>query len=180
MEFKSNIFILPGLGNSGEQHWQSRWEKKFPAFIRIHQKNWDTPVLQDWLTTINKAIESYPDEKIVFVGHSLACCTIAYWSTRYNKKIKGALLVAPSDTEAASYPPGTSGFQPMCLVTLPFKSITVTSTDDDYVSLERARFFANAWGSELVNIGKAGHINASSALGEWPFGLQLLERLDKS
>lgn len=178
MIFKSKIFILPGLGNSGEQHWQTRWEEKFPDFTRLGQKNWDNPVCEDWITTIDAVLQPYPLHNVILVGHSLACCTIAYWSQRYNRKIKGALLVAPSDTEAESYPAGTTGFVPMCLVQLPFRSITVISTNDPYVSIERARKFAGAWGSELVNIGKAGHINASSSLGEWSFGLQLLERLD--
>jgi predicted alpha/beta hydrolase family esterase len=34
---------------------------------------------------------------------------------------------------------------------------------------------AESWGSRLVNIGKAGHINAASGLGEWTEGHRLLE-----
>jgi hypothetical protein len=50
----------------------------------------------------------------------------------------------------------------------------VASTTDEWVSLVRARQFAAAWGSELVNIGPAGHINTASGYGEWPAGLELL------
>ncbi|MEB0164938.1 alpha/beta hydrolase, partial [Glaciimonas sp. CA11.2] len=32
------VLIVPGLNNSGPQHWQSRWERLYPAFERIEQK----------------------------------------------------------------------------------------------------------------------------------------------
>ncbi|HSU93561.1 MAG TPA: alpha/beta hydrolase, partial [Gemmatimonadaceae bacterium] len=60
---------------------------------------------------------------------------------------------------------------------LPFPSIVVASTNDEYVTIERARFFANAWGSSFVNIGEAGHINSASDLGNWPRGRELLAEL---
>ncbi|MDQ2766073.1 MAG: alpha/beta hydrolase, partial [Gemmatimonadota bacterium] len=87
------------------------------------------------------------------------------------------LLVGPSDTEAASYPNGPTGWSPMPMARLPFPSIVVASTDDEYVTIERAQSFADAWGSLLVNIGAAGHINSASNLGEWPLGRELLAEL---
>ena len=175
--FKSKIFILPGLGNSGDQHWQTLWENKF-GFIRIEQQEWDTPVKDDWIDTIEKELSSHNGSDIILVGHSLAVSTIAFWAAKYKRKIKGALLVAPSDTEAPSYPPGTKGFAPMPTNKLPFPSVTITSTDDVYVTLNRAEVLASSWGSKLINIGKAGHINTSSGHGEWPDGLKYLKELD--
>src|SRR5688572_895149 len=148
--FQSKIFIVPGLGNSGDQHWQTHWEKQF-GFIRIHQKDWDTPVCKDWVDALDNKLKTVPLNEVILVGHSLACSTIVFWAQRYQRKIKAALLVAPSDTEADIYPPGTTGFKPMPLHKLNFPSTTVTSTDDQYVSLDRAIYFANAWGSELIN-----------------------------
>ncbi|MEZ0608879.1 RBBP9/YdeN family alpha/beta hydrolase [Fibrella sp. WM1] len=173
----ATVLIIPGLGNSGEQHWQTRWEQRFPAFQRVNQQDWETPVRHDWVEQIDRAVMAHDPANVILVGHSLACTTIAYWADTYDRRIKGALLVAPSDSEAPTYPPGTTGFAPMKLVPLPFPSIVVTSTDDYYVTLERATAFANAWGSELVNIGPAGHINAASNLGDWEAGLALLTRL---
>jgi hypothetical protein len=31
------VLILPGLYNSGPEHWQSRWESRHPGFRRIQQ-----------------------------------------------------------------------------------------------------------------------------------------------
>lgn len=177
MVFNADILIHPGLGNSGSQHWQSIWEKQF-NFTRIEQQNWDTPICGDWIKTINDYVNRYDPENVILVGHSLACAAIALWAKRYAIGIKGALLVAPSDTEADSYPTGTSGFTPMPLGKLPFKSITVVSNNDFYVSRERASLFADSWGSELVNIGDAGHINVSAGYGKWDAGLELLKKLE--
>jgi predicted alpha/beta hydrolase family esterase len=177
LTFQSNIFIIPGLGNSGPQHWQSIWEKQF-NFTRIEQKDWDTPVREDWVTTINTEIQKHDAGNIILVGHSLACTTIAYWAQQFNLKIKGALLVAPSDTEAETYPTGTNGFMPVPLIKLPFPTIVVTSSNDYYVTEARAKLFAKSWGSEFVNIGDAGHINVSSGYGDWNQGLEILKQLD--
>ncbi|HTE02082.1 MAG TPA: alpha/beta fold hydrolase [Mucilaginibacter sp.] len=177
MTFQSTILIHPGLGNSGPQHWQSLWEREY-GFPRIEQQEWDTPVCADWIATINSYVQNYDPKDVILVGHSLACSTIAYWAQRYNISIKGALLVGPSDTEADTYPPGTTGFKPVPLIKLPFPSIVVASTNDYYVTFDRATQFADAWGSELVNIGDAGHINVASGYGPWDAGLEFLKKLD--
>nr|WP_294945952.1 alpha/beta hydrolase [uncultured Mucilaginibacter sp.] len=177
MNFNSSILILPGLGNSGPQHWQTYWEDTY-GFRRIQQKDWETPVCSDWIENIEQAVSSYNPASVILVGHSLACATVAFWTQKYGTKIKGALLVAPSDTEAESYPPGTTGFAPVPLTKLPFPSIAVASSNDFYVTLPRATQFADAWGSKLINIGDAAHINAGSGHNRWPEGLEYLKQLD--
>jgi len=178
MTFKSTILIHPGLGSSGPQHWQSIWEKEY-GFTRIEQQEWDAPVRAEWVETINDTVNRYDPETVIIVAHSSACTAVAYWAQKYNIAIKGALLVGPSDTEADTYPPGTTGFKPVPLIKLPFKSIVVASANDYYVSLERAKLFADSWGSELINIGDAGHINAAAGFGQWDEGLEFLKRLDR-
>lgn len=179
MTFQSNILILPGLGSSGQQHWQTLWEQQFANFVRVEQEDWETPRRENWVDTLHEKITAFPPSSVLLVGHSLACTLVAYWAQQYQYAIKGALLVAPSDTEADTYPAGTEGFTPVPINKLSFPSIVVASTNDVYVTLERANFFANAWGSELVNIGEAGHINVASGFGQWDFGLELLKKLDK-
>jgi len=61
--------------------------------------------------------------------------------------------------------------------TLPFKSILLGSRNDPYCSFERARTFAGAWGSEFIDYGHRGHINAESGLGDWPEGQAWLQAL---
>ncbi len=177
MQFQSIILTLPGIGGSGPQHWQSLWEKEY-GFIRIEQKEWDTPDRADWVANIQNTVSKYDPKDIILVGHSAVCGAMIEWVRQYPTKIKGALLVAPADAEAATFPTGATGFKPMPLIKLPFPSIVVTSTNDYYVPLDRATQFAHAWGSELVNLGEAGHINIASGFGKWDEGLEILKRLD--
>jgi uncharacterized protein len=172
----AEVFTIPGLYSSGPQHWQTLWETQY-GFTRIVQKDWDTPRCEDWLGRIEEALRDRSLEKVVLVAHSLGCCTVVKWAQKYNHKIKAALLVAPSDVEAPSYPPGSRGFDPMPLYRLDFPSILISSTNDPYVSMERAKFFAQSWGAQFVDIGAWGHLNSSSGLGIWPQGFGWLEKL---
>src|SRR4051812_20431874 len=99
------VLILPGLYDSGPQHWQSRWEAEHPGFVRVRQRDWETPDRAEWVATLAAAIEASP-EPAVLVAHSLACCLVAHWAATHGheSRVKSALLVAPSDVEAASYP----------------------------------------------------------------------------
>jgi uncharacterized protein len=166
------VLLIPGLYDSGPEHWQSHWQREH-GFARVVQKDWETPACADWVAEV----EALAADDVILVGHSLGCATIAHWAATTHKRPRGALLVAPSDVEAPSFPSGTSGFAPMPLAPLGFPAIVVASSDDPYVTLARARDFASAWGAKLVEIGAAGHINSASGLGAWPAGLELLRRL---
>ena len=173
-----NYLIIPGLGNSGPQHWQTYFETTGSNFKRIVQKEWDAPVCKDWVETIDKAIKGYDLSTVVLIGHSLGCSTIAHWARQFKQKVKGALLVAPSDVEAPQYAFPVRGFAPVPLDKINFPTIVVASADDQWVSLERATQFAGNWGSKLINIGNAGHINAASGHYQWKEGLDILRMLN--
>jgi uncharacterized protein len=173
----NHYFIIPGLGNSGPEHWQTYFEQSGPNFSRIEQQEWDAPVCDDWVSTVQQAVSTVDPASVILIGHSLGCATIAHWANRYQVKIKGAMLVAPSDLEAPVYTFPAKGFAPFPLERIPFPTLTIASEDDPWVSMERARYFATCWGSELISLGNAGHINASSGYGEWEQGLELLKKL---
>jgi len=175
MQHSTRFFIVPGLGNSGPDHWQTHFERSNPAYTRIEQREWDGPDRHEWVATLEQALAGQDLSQVVLVAHSLGCTTVAHWAATYGHRIKGALLVAPSDVETphyAAFP--TTNFAPMPLARLPFPSKVVFSQNDEWVSPARARQFADAWGSELVDIGEAGHINTASGHGPWPAGQQLL------
>lgn len=174
----TNFFIIPGLGNSGEAHWQTFFERSGSNFQRIQQQEWDAPLCSDWVSTISQAIAGYDPATVVLIAHSLGCSTMAHWAAQYNTIIKGALLVAPSDLESAHYTFPAKGFAPIPSAKINFKTIVVASEDDPWVSLERAKFFATNWGSELITIGKAGHINAAAGYGDWEQGLEILKAFE--
>ncbi len=174
--------ILPGIDNSGPGHWQTLWQIRLPLFHRIVQDDWHTPRCADWVSRLTETLAPL-DPPVVLVAHSSACALVAHWNVQASlaerRKIRGALLVAPSDPEGPNYPVGPTGFAPMPLSALPFRSIVVASTDDPYLSLERAKEYASAWHSRLVVIPDADHINSASGLGEWAEGFALLKKLQR-
>jgi predicted alpha/beta hydrolase family esterase len=168
------VFLIPGLYNSGPEHWQRLWQRE-RGFRVVEQRDWETPARPDWVARIEEEASAV-EGPIVLAGHSLACTTLAWWSgvTRHAGRVRGVLLVAPSDVEAPTYPSGTTGFGPMPRARLNFPSRVVYSSDDPYVTPERALEFARAWGSEVTRVDGAGHINSASGFGPWPDGLSLL------
>ncbi len=173
---KALVLILPGWLNSGAQHWQSLWERDHPEFRRVQQKSWDIPLVGDWVGNLDAAIAQCAAPPML-VAHSLGCATIAHWAAKYSRPVHAALLVAPTDLERAEAPEALHNFRPIPMVRLPFPSIVVASSADPWLTMERARAFASAWGSRLENAGPSGHINADAGFGPWPMGEMLLGEL---
>jgi len=168
--------IIPGIGNSDQDHWQTLWESMNSEFVRVQQRNWNNPVCDEWVNVLEQAVEKI-GEHPVLVAHSLGCLCVAHWAACTSLKIKGALLVAPPNPEEADFPSEATGFSPVPLRSFGFPSIVVASSNDPYGSLGFARSCAVGWGSRFVNIGPAGHINSASGLGEWAEGWALYQEL---
>jgi predicted alpha/beta hydrolase family esterase len=174
---RTPILILPGYADSEPDHWQSHWERADPACRRVVQDDWLEPRLDDWLATLDRYVREC-DSPPALVAHSLGCALVAHWAARARSPVRAALLVAPADVDSAAHTPDeVRGFGPVPLARLPFPSIVVASTDDPFVGLERAEAFARAWGSRLITLPNARHINADAGYGSWPEGQKLLRDL---
>lgn len=170
-----DVIILAGLWNSGPQHWQTLWQARHPEWTRAPHRDWNHPECGEWVAELDAVIAASEGPPIL-VAHSLGCVTVAKWAGSGSAlKVAGAFLVAPSDVDAQTCPKEAAGFQPMPMEKLPFPSVMVASADDDYITLERARALAAAWGSRLVEIGNAGHVNDASGYGAWPEGQRMLD-----
>lgn len=171
-----SYLVLPGVGGSGPQHWQTLWERSDARFQRVQQRDWDNPVCSEWVSALERAVQaSGPD--VVLVAHSLGCLLAAHWAEETRLKIQAALLVAVPDPSGPNFPPQATGFFPLPQKKLPFRSILVAGADDPYGSIDFAGRCSSLWGSTFKHVGAAGHINASSNLGEWPEGRRFLESL---
>lgn len=176
----ADILIVPGLDNSGPRHWQSHWAMLAQS-RRVELGDWANPRLHEWVPALDRAMRA-AGRPLVLVGHSLGCIAIAWWaSLRWGRtfadKMKGALLVAPPDVDALDATARIRDFRPLPRLRLPFPSVLVASRDDPHARFGWSRDAATAWGSDFVDLGEAGHINAESGLHEWPQGLRLLARL---
>jgi predicted alpha/beta hydrolase family esterase len=171
------ILIVPGLGGSGPEHWQSRWQARMLNVRRVEQADWDRPDRAGWIARLDDAV-AQAHRPPILVAHSLSCALVACWSAHHARPVQAALLVAPADIESDTHtPPEAHVFRPLPMRRLPFRTIVVASRDDPYVAFERASAMAKAWGAELVDIGNAGHINTTAGYGEWPDGERLIQRI---
>lgn len=171
------ILIVPGLFNSEPDHWQSHWERMIPNAERVEQTDWERPSLADWTAGLIEAVRRQPGS--VLVAHSLGCALVAHLAAiRSDRGIAGAFLVAPADVNRQG-PAGKllDGFSPIPRTRLPFPSMVVASRNDPYVEIDRAKAFAQSWGSSFIDLGRAGHINVASGHGPWPKGRALLRDL---
>ena len=168
--------MIPGIGNSGPDHWQTLWEAGDASMARIRVADWDHPDCASWVEAIDVDARSVAGPLVV-VAHSLGCLAFAHWAARHRRTIHGALLVAVPDPGGPNFPPQAKGFSALPLQRLPYKSTIVLSEDDPYGGPEYAKLCADGWGGKFVSIGRAGHINSASNLGMWPQGLELLNQL---
>jgi predicted alpha/beta hydrolase family esterase len=180
----SPVLIFPGFGNSGPEHWQSLWESTNPDFVRVPQRDFDHPVCEEWASVLEDSVRRL-GPSVVVVAHSLGCLAVAHWALNHkaasgktaHSPIKGALLVALPDPNGPNFPAQALGFSPLPQGPFSFPSTVVASSNDPYGSQAFVQTHASAWGSRVVNLGAAGHINAASGLGTWMEGFSLLQQL---
>ena len=173
---EADILIIPGVGGSGPDHWQSRWEAKLPSARRVIQKDWDRPELNAWRGRIIEEVERTAGP-VIFVAHSLGVLATVHAASllarsAYRSKVKGGFLVAPPSSAGLS---DLDELDPAFL-TLPseplaFPAILVASRDDKYSSLSDSEALASKLGAKLVDAGFSGHINNERGHGPWPEGL---------
>lgn len=168
----ADILIVPGLGGSGPDHWQSRWQSKLPTARRVEQADWDHPMRATWVSRMAEAIAG-TTRPVVVIAHSLGVITAAHALADCDPdRIAGAFLVAPPDEDALrAIPEIDADFLPYPRGPLPCPSILVGSTNDPYASPATTEGYGLDWGSRYVDAGAAGHINTASGHGPWPEGL---------
>ena len=171
------LIIVPGLGDSGPQHWQTLWEHKYAA-ARVRQDDPDAPTPESWSARLQEVIEATPGE-LVLVGHSMGVHAVVQWARRYggHERVRGALLVSPPDNDDPAIQaefPNVLPMAPVPMQPLPFPALVVASENDPYVTLGRAEQMAAAWDAEFIGAGEAGHLNVASGHGHWEEGEVLL------
>jgi len=170
---EADILIVPGLGGSGADHWQTRWQSRLSTARRVHNPDWDSLDPRVWTDALVESV-NISDRPVVLVGHSLGVTSIVAARERLTSPVAGAFLVAPPDILGSEVvPEELRGFGAYDRAPLPFPSILVASRNDAYCHLDVAEDLGGAWGSLFMDAGEAGHINADAGYGPWPEGLMV-------
>lgn len=186
------FLIVPGLRDHVADHWQTHLQTELQA---ERQRAASVPPLEhDKLScaarvaALDHAVAAI-EGPIVLVAHSAGVMIAVHWAARRYAdlpagKIRAALLATPADLESpmpAGYPARDTldahGWLPIPRNPLPFHTLLAASRNDPLASFDRAAGMARDWGSELVDLGKVGHLNPAAGYGPWPEAATLLARL---
>ncbi len=169
---QARVLVVPGLRNSGDGHWQTHWQRAHPEYIRVEQRDWNNPDLATWSAEVEQALHA-GDTPAIVIAHSFGCLATMRAASSVRDRIAAAFLVAPAN-------PARFGIEQDIATAGPsLPSVLVASTNDPWLSFDKAAELAQRWGSNLVNLGDAGHINAASGHGAWPEGERLFYELQR-
>jgi len=171
----THTLIVPGVGGSEYDHWQSWLQRQLMSCSRVQQKDWNLPILKDWIEQFVKTVRPIKED-IQIVAHSFGCLTTIAALAQHpelNAKIKKLVLVAPanparfgdagfardSNNDYAAY------FQQL-KISVP--TTMIISENDPWLGFEDAQNLAKAWKQKPVSVGLAGHINVASGYGPFP------------
>lgn len=175
---RKKTLLLHGWGGSCSPHWQS-WlaseiAKDYGSVSFFKFSNFHHPDLEIWKSELKKEFDSFnPD---IVVCHSLAN---TLWFHLCNdediKTVEKLFLVAPPSMECEIEE--LKSFFPVEIPKdLKAKEILlVTSTNDPYMSIDEANSLQKNLGIEMEMLDNAGHINADSGFGEWPWILKKIK-----
>ena len=176
---KKKVLILHGWGGSNFPHWQS-WlageiAKNYGTVSFLKFSNMDLPIKDTWQRELEQEIKEFKPD--IVICHSLANIL---WFHICNEikpaQIEKLYLVAPPSLtcdikELASFYP--------CQVPKNLyakESFLITSTDDPYMTQDEAKALQKSLNIPMKVLQNAGHINADSGFGEWPWILEELNR----
>ncbi|MGL5285378.1 hypothetical protein SAMN05880558_10796 [Aeromonas sp. RU39B] len=164
------VLLVPGLHNSGPEHWQSQWHQRFPTWQRLDGLPWDQPNLTIWSERLADVLAQSP-EPVHLVAHSFGTLTAVAASRLQPDKVASLFLAAPADPERFGI------VERRLSGSLPAPALLVASRSDPWMSFERASRWSRLWQTPLFDAGAVGHINVESGHGEWGDGLALLADL---
>lgn len=176
--------IIPGFQGSGPDHWQTWMESRLQGARRVRGIDWEAPILDDWAAAVQREVRQAAGP-VWLVAHSFGCLATIAATRGLTHRIAGAMLVAPPDPDRFT-PLGLRPDGPATVCTLAsllprrdlgIASLVVASTNDPWMPIEKLIGWSASWGSRLVDIGHAGHINTEAGFGPWPAGLELFRSL---
>jgi len=167
--------IVPGVGGSEHDHWQSWLQRQLKSCSRVQQQDWNKPVLHEWIEQFIKTVQAI-QEPIQIVAHSFGCLTTVAALAQHpelNQNIKNLVLVAPANPTRF----GDAGFaresqndyqQYFHQLKLQVPTQMIISENDPWLNFQDALQLAKAWKIRPKNLGQVGHINVASGFGPFP------------
>ena len=177
------VLVVPGLRVLVAAHWQTLLLGQLPRVRAVPPMGRRELSCDMRVRAIERAAQEIAGPLII-VAHSGGCIAVAHWARVTLRAVHGALLATPPDFDSPmpeGYPTleelDAAGWLPVPRTKLPFRSIVAASRNDPLGTFDRVSALAGDWGSELVDIGNAGHLNPASGYGDWPMAFDFIARL---
>ncbi|HEY4068282.1 MAG TPA: alpha/beta hydrolase [Burkholderiaceae bacterium] len=175
MSFKGDpvrLLVIPGLNGSGPAHWQSWLQAQFGRHaLRVEQEDWAVPDLARWTQRIEATLARHSRSRWVAAAHSFGCLALLHYLALGGEGVRSALLVAPADPEKF----GVAAQLPRARLHIP--SVLLASENDPWMRFDAVCAWSRVWGSRLVSLGEAGHINVDAGFGALPPAKTLVEAM---
>ena len=173
------ILLLHGWGGSNSPHWQS-WlaaeiAREYGTVSFLEFSDYEFPKLDIWKAELQKQLKEFKPD--IVICHSLAN---TLWFHLCNdgtlEEVATLFLVAPPSLNCEIEE--LKSFFP---VEVPKKlyaneAILVSSTNDPYMTLTQAQTLQRSLDVKMEVLENAGHINADSGFGEWPWILEEIKK----
>ena len=172
----THTVIVPGVGGSEYNHWQSILQRQLMSSCsRVQQNNWNLPILKGWVAEFVKTVTPIKDD-IQIVAHSFGCLTTVAALAQHpelNSKVKNLVLVAPANParfgEAGFARDSQSDYQAYFhQLKILAPTHLIISENDPWLEFQDALQLAKAWNLNPINLGQVGHINVASGFGAFP------------
>lgn len=169
------VLLLHGWGGSDFPHWQA-WLateliKDYGKVSFLEFSDFEFPILENWKKELKEELKEFnPD---IVICHSLAN-TLWFHLCEDNdiEEVEKLYLVAPPSFHCEIQE--IKSFFPMNLpvTTNAKESILISSTNDPYMTINEVKNLQESLGIEMITLENAGHINADSGYGKWPWMLE--------
>jgi len=169
---KKKVLLLHGWGGSDYPHWQS-WlagelAKDYGRVSFLKFSNFDTPKLDIWISELKVELKGFQPD--IVICHSLAnTLWFHLCNTTQIQGIEKLYLVAPPSLTCT-----TEEIREFFPLSAPKslnakEALLVTSTNDPYLTQQEAKELQQSLNIKMKVIQNAGHINADSGYGKWPW-----------
>jgi predicted alpha/beta hydrolase family esterase len=169
--------VIPGIGGSGPDHWQTWLEEQLQAAgrqtLRPEFADLDHAVLSEWLSALRATLADLPADGFDVVAHSLGAAVWLHHVDDPGDSPRAArvLLVAPPapDLDVEEAP----GFLPPPMDVDAVRrgadgTVLVAGEADPYLPDGIGMAYGRPLRMAATVIPNGGHLNAESGYGEWP------------
>ncbi len=185
-EKKINVVIVHGWEAAPDSNW-FQWLKNILEEEGMHcvvpsMPNSSRPVLAEWVDFLKKTVESLPPGgKLILIGHSLGCVTIAHYLDRVlEARADGCIFVAGFSGTIRIQAIKEFYENPVNLANVKTKigkSVSMHSLDDKAVPAAKSHEFAHQLGAEIMELDGYGHFMGSQGVTQLPVILPELQKL---